>query len=131
LSRLAINNAKTIIHFDFPLSSKGFGNRLWLMRRHFGTSTETMRTSRNAEHSIVADDNERLCSHIFFRTKSKIDRSNALDLYAYLSRIGIDDKYFSAGFLKTVEECKRDKEQENVILKAPLCPFLKVYSQLN
>ena len=129
MSRLTINNANAIIHFDFPLTKKGFGNRLWLMRRHFGENTQTIRKTTdgaNLNHSIVADDNERLCSYVFFRSKSKIDRSNALDLYAYLSRVGIDNKYFSAGFLKTVEECKREKEEEMCLLNAPLCPFLKV-----
>lgn len=131
----AISTADCIIHYDFPPSKTSFGKRLWFMRHHFGTVKETLflanASNTNAESStLVTDDAQRLCSYILFRPDSSNneDFKYALGLYTYLSRIGLDEKYFSSkGFMKAVEHCKRRKEKEQE--KSPLCPHLKVKFQ--
>lgn len=125
LSKLSIKNATCIVHFDLSKNTKSFGKRLWLMRAHFGKQVGTAELNER-QHNKSPEEYQGLCSYVFFRPKSINDRSHALELSAYLSRIGKEDKYLPKGFLRTVEECKRELEQDELRHKLPLCPFLKV-----
>lgn len=96
---------------------------MWLMRRHFGRQADTL---KHNERQLVTDDYKRLCSYSLFRCKSRNDRARALDLHSYLTRIGIEEKHLPSGFLKVVDECRLEREQQGLEYKAPLCPYLKV-----
>lgn len=113
-----------MIHYDLASGKRCLGARLWVMRRHFGAQAETL--ERANERRVVTDDFKRLCSYGFFRCKSRNDRARALDLHAYLTRVGIEEKHLPGSFLRTVDECRREREIHSLENNAPLCPYLKV-----
>lgn len=148
INYLNIDNARCILHFDFPKSKAALSERLWFMRKYFPmkktlfsssianenneklTETDAESVQENVDIELIGDtelvkkENERILSFILLTKKDKEYSEGFLN---YLKRIGFDEKNIPKILIEMASRRCQKKEKEKS--DYPLCPYIKSFGE--
>ena len=151
INHININNAKCVIHYDFPASKKALADRLWFMRKYFAVPKSILCPSKDesfcssqidinevesdackeklnvkleGKTELVQDDKDRILSYILL---TKRDKDYSEGFLNYLRRIGFDEKNIPKVLIEMASKRAAKKEQDKI--EYPLCPYVKSYGE--
>jgi superfamily II DNA/RNA helicase len=120
IHNINVDNARCIVHYDFPLTKSAFADRLWFMRKHFFDMTN----DNEIKEDLASNFQQRLCSFLLY---GKSEREYSDSLVNFLKRVGQKEEQIPHELLEMA--AKRQEKRELKRTKEPLCPFIKSFGK--